>query len=429
MEITQTLVLSIIADIIYCIIIPTFYANTIRLNIRKSRYIIAMSAIFTVLTPIQYILEIPHLAVYLSCLLINVVSVIIFSNERFLKRIICAFIPNIVDIAVSMIYIAFRTALMPGWQSKFGSKEYLDFFEAVIITLGNVLALFIISKLIRRKKAEMNDLTAIYLLSIIIMHMFVMTFVMYVYNTRVNLNTFYAVLLAYMVISVSLMVLVILINSRINRKQRKQDLIASQYQFMSSQYDDLRNNYIVYKKLRHDLKEHMNVVLALALKGQTDELQTYTDTLRNNWEALSSKTFCDVPAVDIIISDKYNAAVSSDIKTDFIVSGIKEANADSVYLCSIFANLLNNAIEAASCCCSSEPFINLRCGIIMEQLTITCSNCMPDTQKEKDDPDNHGYGMKIINDTAKLLGGSFSHEHNDKVFTAVVTIPVKRGKQ
>ena len=231
MEITQTLVLSIIADIIYCIIIPAFYASTLRLNIKKWQFILIMSAIFTVLTPIQYIFDIPHLVTYLTFLTINVISVMVFGDESFLKKIICVFIPNIVDIAVSMIYITLRTLLMPGWQSHFGNKEYLDIFEAVIITLGNVLALFIISRLIQRKKPEINDLTAIYLLSIIILHMFVMTFIMYVYNTNVGLNTFYLVLFIYMLISVTLMISVLLITARINRRQRKQELIASQYQF------------------------------------------------------------------------------------------------------------------------------------------------------------------------------------------------------
>ena len=78
-----------------------------------------------------------------------------------------------------------------------------------------------------------------------------------------------------------------------------------------------------------------------------------------NWDSLSAKTYCDVQAIDIILAEKYNIATANHIRTDFLVGGIKEANLDNVYLCSIFSNLLNNALEASKYC-TTNPYIELK---------------------------------------------------------------------
>lgn len=343
------------------------------------------------------------------------------------KKIIYGLIPYISDMVLSSLYLVIRLLLTPEWQPTFGEQLWSEILEPTIMVLQIILSLFIISKIIQRKKPKINDFTAIYIISVMIVQMYMTTFIMYIYWTNVRFSVFCIVLVAYILLMSGLTITVLYYNSRMNKKQMKQNMIEYQYQFMNTQYEQLRNSYITYKKLRHDIKDHLAVVNGLAMKGKIEELQTYTDTLTRDWETLSSKTFCDVPAVDIIIAEKYNVASASGIKTDFVINGIKEVNADSVYLSSIFANLLNNALEA-SYRCSNKPYISLHCGVITECLVITCYNSMPDYQYKKSDSQNHGYGLRIIDDFVKLLGGTFIHEHNDSTFTAIVTIPVREGR-
>ena len=428
MENIQSIIFSMIADTAFCVTYPVFYSSVVKLRIKRWQYVLIMVLIFILLTPLQYILPVAHIVVFISGVIINLGSVIIFGKDRLLKKIIYGLIPYAADILCSSIYMIIRAFLMPEWQPNFGNKMVSDTLDLTIILLMILLMLFIISKIIQRKKPTINDLTAIYILTIMTVQMFIMTFIMYIYYTNVSFNVFYTALIIYMLISAVLTVAVLYYTVRINRKQIKQDMIERQYLFMNTQYEQLRNSYVSYKKLRHDIKDHLNVVNGLAMQGKTEELQAYTNTLTQDWETLSSKTFCDVPAVDIIIAEKYNIASASGIKTDFVVSGIKETNADNVYLSSIFANLLNNALEASSHC-SHEPYISLRCAIMMKKLVITCRNSMPDHPHKKSDAQNHGYGLHIIDDFAKLLGGTFVYEHDDSTFTAIVTIPISEGRK
>ena len=428
MENIQSIILSLIADTAFCVTYPTFYSSVVNMRIKRWQYVLIMASIFMLLTPLQYIIPITHPVVYIAGIVINLGGIIIFGKDKLPKKIIYELIPYASDILSYYVYLVARSFFMPEWQPVFGVKVLSDYLEAGILLSQTILSLFIISKIINRKKPTVNNLTAIYILTIMIVQIFIMTFIMYIYYTNVSFNVFCIALIAYLLICTLLTVAVLYYSVHINRKQIKQDMIEQQYLFMNTQYEQLRNSYVSYKKLRHDIKDHLNVVNGLAMQGKTEELQAYTNTLTQDWETLSSKTLCDVPAVDIIIAEKYNIASASGIKTDFVVSGIKEANADNVYLSSIFANLLNNALEA-SCHCSHEPYISLRCAIMMKKLVITCRNSMPDHPHKKSDAQNHGYGLHIIDDFAKLLGGTFVYEHDDSTFTAIVTIPISEGRK
>lgn len=424
-KMTQALIFEIISDVIFSIIFPMFYASVLTLRVKKWKYVIPMVVIFSVFGPVLYILKTPQPIVFVAGVVLNLTAICFFSSEKPLKKIIFTFIPYMADIIISLIYISLRTIIMPGWEAGFGNGSFMDVLELALLLLGIILALFIISSIIRRKKPKTNDLTAIYLLTVLILQIFLVTFIMYVYYTEIQFSLFILVIAVYMLISTAITLWVVRYSLRLSREQSRQELIVDQYKFMTSQYEQLRNSYVSYKKLRHDLKEHINVINGLALQGKTDELKDYIGSLTNDWESLSSKTFCDVPAVDIVIADKYNIARAEDIEVDFAVNGIKEANIDDIYLCSIISNLLNNALEAAALCVGKR-YVSLHSGIVMGNLVITCRNSCSVIRSEKANPQNHGYGLRIINDFTRLLGGNFVYERDKKTFTAIVTIPVHK---
>lgn len=421
----QTLILGIIDGTALILTFLYFYLSVLTLRIKKWQYGLIIFSVISLINLTQFIF--PHIVVYISGILAHFCGIMLFAKDKFLKKFLYFMIPYIADMIAGAIYLFIRTLLTPGYQSGFGSDTPTTILETSILIIQDIFLMIILSKLIRRSKLKINSITSIYVIMLMIVHLYMMTFVMYVYSFNIGFSAFCIAIIVYMLIFGGLTAAVLYYNNLMNKKQRKQDMIEYQYQAMNTQYEQLRNSYVTYKKLRHDIKDHLNVVNRLAVQGKTEELQTYTNTLTQNWEAMSSKTFCDIPAVDIIIAEKYNAAAAAGIKTDFVIGSIKCVNADNVYLSGIFSNLLNNALEACFNC-RHEPYISLRCAIRMQNLVITCRNSMPDYAVKKGDAQNHGYGLHIIDDSAKLLGGTFIYEHDDSVFTATVNIPIKEGE-
>ena len=407
-------------DFSFSILIALFYASVLSARYGKTKFRVIVSAVMITATIITDLLHTPQTTKFFLGIFIL----------KPLKKILFTFIPYISDILLSLTYLSLRTILLPNFDSAYGGQTLTGLsripnaVEPLLLFIVEMLVLFLISKWIQHKKPKMSDLSIIYILSIIIVQIFILTFLMHIYYAKVSILKFILVLILYMVISILLTVLVIRYSIRISKEQAKQEFVVNQYNLLSSQYDQLRNNYVNYKKLRHDLKDHINVINGLSQKADKEELTEYTSKLLKNWDSLSAKTYCDVPAIDIILAEKYNMATANHIRTDFLVGGIKEANLDNVYLCSIFSNLLNNALEASKYC-TTNPYIELKSSIQLGNLVITCRNSMPQVIRKKDDPNhNHGYGLHIIKDLSNLLGGNFVYEHDEHNFTAIVTIPI-----
>lgn len=421
---TAKLIIDFVTDASFSIACPLFFSSVLSMRFGKLRCRILFPIIFMAITPLMYLVKPPQFAMFFIGIFIMLALVFIFSDDKPAKKVFFTFVPYAVNIITSMLYFFLRSIIMPDFEIVFGESGWID---TIAFILGYCIPLYFIARIVNRRKPDVSSLTVIYIISMIVVQFVILTFIMYVRSADMSSLVYMSVLIAYMAAVIAISLFIFRYSVRLSREQARREMAANLYDQMSAQYAQLRSSYIGYRKLRHDLKDHIRVIDGLSARGRTDELSEYTKKLTEDWDKLSSKTFCDVPAVDIVLAEKYTLAVDSNINADFIVSGIAGTGADPIYLCSIFSNLLNNAFEAARAC-SSEPFIKHRAAAKLGLLTVTCVNSMPDTKVKKQDPDEHGYGLHIINELAAMLGGSFTYTHDSKTFTAVVSIPVKEEK-
>lgn len=424
-ESTMQLIIDFVTDISFCIACPLFFSSVLSMRFGKLKCRILFPIIFMAVSPWMYFFELPQYAMFFTGIFLMLALVFVFSNDKPAKKILFTFIPYAANIITTMLYFFVRSLIMPDFEIVFGTAGWI---YTIYCILGYSIPMYFIAKLLNRKKPDVSSLTVIYILSMFVVQMVILTFIMYVRSTDMSTPVYMSILMVYMIAVIALSLFIFRYSVRISREQARREMAANLYDQLSAQYAQLRSSYVGYRKLRHDLKDHIRVIDGLAARGNTSELSEYTRKLTADWDKLSSKTFCDVPAVDIVLAEKYSLASDSGINADFLVSGIAESGADPIYLCSIFSNLLNNAFEAACACSSNEPYIKLRAAVKLGRLTITCVNSMPGTVTEKQDPDEHGYGLHIIKELAALLGGSFTYTHDGKAFTAGVSIPVKEAK-
>ncbi|MDR1615398.1 MAG: GHKL domain-containing protein [Syntrophomonadaceae bacterium] len=93
-----------------------------------------------------------------------------------------------------------------------------------------------------------------------------------------------------------------------------------------------------------------------------------------------------------------------------------------MHLCSIFGNLLDNAIDACRQKKGSDtPIIQLNSMVDGDYLFIKLVN--PSGKPVKTPVRGRGYGSsRILSDLACRYGGGYQSEHKDGVFTAVVSL-------
>lgn len=100
------------------------------------------------------------------------------------------------------------------------------------------------------------------------------------------------------------------------------------------------------KAFRHDIKNHLLILDGMLRKGQLEESRAYLQKL----DAMSTALFFPYqtgnPVVDILLGEKLGLAAASHMKTNVSVVLPKSCGIEDVDWCVIFANALDNALNA-----------------------------------------------------------------------------------
>ena len=100
------------------------------------------------------------------------------------------------------------------------------------------------------------------------------------------------------------------------------------------------------KAFRHDIKNHLLVLDGMLRKGQTEESRAYLQKLNAMSSALFFPYQTGHPVVDILLGEKLGLAAAEQIKTGVSVILPKSCAIEDVDWCVIFANALDNALNA-----------------------------------------------------------------------------------
>lgn len=180
--------------------------------------------------------------------------------------------------------------------------------------------------------------------------------------------------------------------------------------------------------LRHDFKNHLIILQGYAGQDRKEELLEYIQKLT---EEFSSTILVDTPSQ--LLSSLINAKkadcervnVSFDFQWDF-----ESIHIPDFELVTIFGNMLDNALTAASKC--KDGFIELK---VLERggyLEIDCiNNHMEHIEKEDEhfvttktnQPELHGLGLISLRRTVAKLRGELDIDYTDEQFHMNMLIP------
>lgn len=187
------------------------------------------------------------------------------------------------------------------------------------------------------------------------------------------------------------------------------------------------------RRLKHDMKNHLICINELCRKERYEELSEYINDLSDIFNENDSLIFNTGNNIaNAIISDKMLRSRENRIR--FHVRGsLENAGIAPVDMCAMLANLLDNAIEAASRMPEEQRTIELEFRQNVYFLLITVSNAtdMPvDTEKTtKTDKLNHGFGIYNIRHAANKYNGevNFSCQKEEKAYRFIAEIMLPKS--
>ena len=99
--------------------------------------------------------------------------------------------------------------------------------------------------------------------------------------------------------------------------------------------------------LKHDMNNHLSAALMLLNEGRTEEAREYLKSLTEAADDLSLTKSTGIWALDMILWNKITLAREKNINLRIQLNDEYSEIIQSDYeMCSIFANILDNAIEA-----------------------------------------------------------------------------------
>ncbi len=292
------------------------------------------------------------------------------------------------------------------------------------------LLLFFFSMLLRRFKIEISAIR--YKPQYLIMLLFPISLIVFyqfsIQNSRIE--EYSEPILAAIVLP-NLIVMYYLFSSMINFYRQKENLTAALYETKNQM---ARYRYSIelderIKKERHELKNNYLYIQSLLRMGQYDQLDSYlSGYVEEKMDAISSISTGNL-MIDYLLNLKIAEARKKGIKvyTEILVPEHMPVNEEG--FCTIFLNLIDNAIEASRQELNADIQITLKA--IQAYLSCSISNKVnpqrilanPDFTTTKKDPGNHGLGRIIVKETVEACNGILKDSLDGNYYTVRFMLP------
>lgn len=198
------------------------------------------------------------------------------------------------------------------------------------------------------------------------------------------------------------------------QKEREQIKTISDLQLQNQYLNSVYTLDEHTRKVRHDLKNHMNIMRTLLEDEQEGRVKTieYINQYVKQTSLMYETVKTDNKVINAVINSKLLYCAENGINTS--VSVCKDvSNLSDVEICTVLGNLLDNAIEAELKNDEHEREIQLNINMEEDMLNIFVKNKIKESvlaanhelKTTKKDDKNHGIGMKNIYDIVTRHNG------------------------
>lgn len=154
-------------------------------------------------------------------------------------------------------------------------------------------------------------------------------------------------------------------------------LLDSRNELLEKSYDRISDIYSSNARLYHDMKHHLSALQFMMEEGKEEEAKVYLAELCPKEEILKN-SYTGIDILDVILSEKKYQAENRGIKIVIEAQQLPQnISIEKKDICAVFANLLDNAIEANPTC------IQIKIRFIRQMLAVCIKNDYKRDLKEK----------------------------------------------
>ena len=268
--------------------------------------------------------------------------------------------------------------------------------------------------------------------------MVIAVYVLYNNVTFITKDTLFVMMSLVLFCMTALNIVVFYTMSKVAQKNHETTL---EFQYMQAQEQQNKNMETVtqnLRQLRHDMNNHIGMLYGLCDTKQYDLMHKYLQQmLESTSQANDIIVVQNNQALSVVLNnkralaEKYNIPFTYGIKKSETSEKLKAMPLSELETCSLFGNVLDNAIEA----CKEMPnmadaSIKLLINEQENGWQILCKNTYNqkpvfeggELVSQKSDAKNHGIGTKAMKSIIKKYKGSLKYEVTDEEFGVKIFI-------
>lgn len=216
---------------------------------------------------------------------------------------------------------------------------------------------------------------------------------------------------------------------RMQREEVLQEQIRRAHQELGNQiayYKQMEENMAHINQMRHDINNQLQTAYILLEKDEKAEARRQLDALHASLGDHIGARFCENLTVDAVLTEKSERCRQLGIPLEINLELPAQLPVEGTHLCSIFANLLDNAVSGCQNSQSAHPYISLQAHIKQNYLILCCRNsagAASDSPRQRAGflPE-HGLGLEILRGIATLYHGTLSTALENGVYSSVLAL-------
>lgn len=218
------------------------------------------------------------------------------------------------------------------------------------------------------------------------------------------------------------------------KEQQQRELALLKSSAEQQSYEHLQEVSGAYKKFIHDMNGYLRTMRSLAEGSRSDELTSILNEINAREAAIRDGTYSSNYILDAMIRDRVKRSKEHNVKfTVDIKPGVYVDFIDAVDMISLFGNLLDNALEAASLC--KDGWVNMKLFAGTDHFIVfeVKNNYIHKIRKQgskflttKASEASHGYGIENVRQLVQKYGGFIEASGENNIFTATLMLSITK---
>lgn len=192
-------------------------------------------------------------------------------------------------------------------------------------------------------------------------------------------------------------------------------------------YEELEKKYLKTRKVVHDMRNHL-IAIEQLYQEKDGSGAAYMQDMHRMLNELGQNYYTENRVLNIILNDKAQLAESQGIALEIRAAGTDLTFMKEMDITTVFANLMDNALEAASE--AVEKWVAFKMDQIRDFVVINIRNAAADPPVSRNGrfisskDGKEGIGLQNVKRTVQAYDGTLTFHYEDGVFEVNLMIPV-----